>query len=169
MATLGKTSAGATTTTSSGNKTVVSAFTADTTGDVDTGYVRVRVDTGTATVRVVIYADSSGSPGALLAETDPITVTNTTSSFQSAAFTGANIITLNNGTTYHIGAAWADPGTNSVIYDRDSTASLRNEQTSDRPDPFGAPSLNSSGPIAAYVDYFAAAGPTNNGGFFAFF
>ena len=168
MATLGKTTSGTNATQSSGNKTVVSPFTAGASGVLANGYVRARVDTGTGTIRAVVYADSSGAPGAKIAESDAISVTNTTIAELTGPFSGANLQSIVSGTVYHIGASWPDPGSNNIEYERDNTASQRNEQTSDRPDPFGTPSLTSGGPIAAYVDFFPAV-VTDDGAFFEFF
>lgn len=158
MTVLGKNTAGSTTTSSSGNKAVVSPVTASVTGKVLSGGFKVAVDTGTGSAVVCVYADSSGAPGALLAISNTITITNTTSAFLTTTFTGTNQIILTSGTSYWVGATWPDPGTNNIIYDRDATANQRDEQSTNQPNPFGTPTLVSTGPIAAYVDLFPVAG-----------
>jgi hypothetical protein len=160
MTTLGKTTTGTTTNTSSGNKAVVSPATASGSGTLTAGHFRVSISAGTADVNLVVYADSGGSPGALLAVSDTLTISNTALAWNDFTFSGANQISISNGVTYHVGGSWADPGATSFTYERDNTASQRFEQTSHNPDPFGTPSLNSGGPVAAYVEFSAGASAT---------
>lgn len=164
MATLGKTSDGASTSLSSADKTVTSAVTATSSGVVTAGHFRAWLSaTGSTTTKVVIYADSAGNPGALLASSDAATLTITAEAQTNVVFSGANRITVVNGTTYHVGLAWLDPGTPSVTFSRDNTASQRNEASSYLPDPFGAPTAL-TGPVDVYVDVEPA-----SGAFFALF
>jgi hypothetical protein len=160
MTTLGKTTTGTTTTSSSGNKTVVSPATASASGTLATGQFRVLITSGTGDLNLVVYADSGGSPGALLAVSDTLTISNTTMAWNVFTFSGANQISITNATTYQVGASWADPGAASFTYERDNTASQRNEQTTHNPSPFGTPSLTSGGPVAAYVVFNSSANPS---------
>ena len=159
MTTLGKTTTGTNTTSSSGNKAVVSPHTASGSGTLATGRCRILITTGTGDVNLVVYADSGGSPGALLATSDTLTISNTAMAWNDFTFSGANQISIVDTTTYHVGASWADPGSASFTYERDNTASQRNEQTTHNPDPFGTPSLTSGGPIAVYVEFTSGANP----------
>lgn len=157
MTTLGKTTTGTNTNTSSGNKAVASPATASGSGTLTAGHFRVSISAGTADVNLVVYADSSGSPGALLAVSDTLTISNTALAWNDFTFSGANQISISDTVTYHVGASWADPGATSFTYERDNTASQRNEQTTHNPDPFGTPSLTSGGPVAVYLEFSAGA------------
>lgn len=159
MTVLGLNTAGSTTNTSSGNKCVVSPFTPSTSGTVVSGGVYSAIDGGTGNMTVVVYADSSGLPGALLATSDAFAVTNTTLAFNTTTFSGANQINVSSGTQYWIGASWAKPGTQTFTYGRNNTTNQREEQTTNDPNPFGTPSLTSGGPICAYVNYNVASPP----------
>lgn len=156
MASFGKSTTGSNTNTSSGNKAVVSPATPASSGTVTAGHFRINIDSGSGNVDLVIYADSSGAPGALLATSDAVSVTNTTMAWVDFTFSGANQISVVSGTQYWVGASWADPGTPTFTYERDNTASQRDEQTTHDPNPFGTPSLTSGGPIAVYIDYTTA-------------
>ena len=169
MSTLGKTSAGSTSSTSSGNKTVASKFTASATGTLDSGSAALWMDSGmTTTAKLCVYADSSGAPGSQLAESDPNTVTSTTLGHNEAfTFSGAERITITNGVDYWIAPTWQDPGTGNINYGRDGTASGRQEVNTYNPDPCGTPSAQ-SGPVAAYVNVIDATS-SDFGEFFDFF
>lgn len=118
---------------------------------------------------MAIYADSAGAPGALLAESDALTLTATTEAERTFTFSGVNQISVTSGTPYWIAVAWNDPGTPSVTVSRDGTATSRREQTVSSwptlPNPYGAPTASNTGPIDAYITYVE---PTSgdNGGFF---
>src|SRR5690242_14384326 len=75
---LGNTMDSASTSASSANKTVVSKATASVNGTITAGHARLWVDAGTASVKMCVYADSSGTPGSLLALSDALTLSNTT-------------------------------------------------------------------------------------------
>lgn len=167
MPTFGKTDAGISNSTSSANKTMVSPATPGSSGTVDTAVVRMSIDSGSANVKFCIYADNAGDPGAKLAESDVLSVTNNTEQALAFTFSGANRINITSGTPYHIGPSWSDPGTPIITVYRDSTASLRKENSSYAADPFGTPTVL-SGPIAAYVNYLLPA-TGDDGAFFAFF
>lgn len=165
MATFGKTTDGTGNSASSVDKMFVSSASPSTSGTVTSGTVRDWLSSaGNGPSKCVIYADSSGSPGALLATSDEVTITNTAEAAQTYNFSGANQISITGGTTYWIGVAWQDPGTPSFTVSRDSTASQRKEQTftyPTLPDPFGTPSATNSGPIDVFITY------TESGAFIA--
>ena len=165
MATLGKTSNGTGQSSSSANKTVVSLFTADANGVLASGAARLWVDAGSASVQLVVYADSAGAPGALLALSDSESISNTSETEIAFDFSGADQIDIDNGTSYWLGFTWADPGTNAITWSRDATASQAQQNSSNAADPFGSPTAL-SGPIDVYVNHFPS---TNKGGFFALF
>jgi hypothetical protein len=155
---LGKTTDGASSSASSADKTAVSKFTAAANGTLTAGHARVWLSaTGSATVKCVVYADSAGSPGARLASSNAVTVTNTTEALKDFTFSGADQIAIASGTSYWIGVAWADPGTVSLNISRDGTASGRQEASSYAPASFGTPTAL-TGPIDVYVDTSSGTG-----------
>jgi len=174
VATFGKTTDGASISGSSANRVWVSAGTPAETGTVQTGHVRLLVQAGLPAAfntRFVIYADSAGSPGALLAQSDVLSIPTsaTTESERVYTFSGGQQITVNSGTQYWIGLAWDDPdpgGTLQIQISRDNTATSRYEQTATAgptpPNPYGSPTANNTGPIDAYVTF--STGPTVVGG-----
>lgn len=158
-ATFGETSDGASETCSSTARKKVSSASPSSNGTVDSLTVRFRVNsTGTTTVNGIIYADSGGSPGALLATTASTSVSSTVESAVTMSFVGANQIAVTGGTTYWIGFIADDPGSPSHCISRaaSGTDSVTNTDTyADGPsNPFGTPSTE-AGPIDAYVTYTA--------------
>ncbi|MBK8246315.1 MAG: hypothetical protein IPK85_02730 [Gemmatimonadetes bacterium] len=168
MATFGKTDAGISSSTSSANKTMVSPATPASSGTITGATARMSIDSGSATVKFCIYADSAGDPGAKLAESDPLVISNTTEQALNFTFSGANLINVVSGTPYHIGPSWADPGTPIITVYRDSTAGQRKENSSYAADPFGTPTAL-AGPIAAYVTYSVPVTAEADPMFFDFF
>jgi hypothetical protein len=176
VATFGKTTDGTGSSGSSAPRVWVSAATPSSTGTVQTGQARLSVQAGLSAsfnTRFVIYADSSGAPGALLAQSDVLVIpaTATTEAEQVYTFSGANQITVTSGTQYWIGVAWNDPdpsGTLQVLISRDATAGQRQEQTATSgptpPNPFGTPTGSNTGPIDAYVTYTAGTTYSKTGG-----
>jgi hypothetical protein len=148
---LGKQTDGTATSASSGNKSVVSKYTATTSGVVTAGHSRLWVDTGTAAPEMVVYADTSGAVGGLLGKSDTVTISNTTEAKIDFTFTGTQQAAITSGQDYWIGFTWPDPGTNNISWSRDGTASASQQNNFHAPDPFGTPTA-SSGPIDAYVD-----------------
>jgi hypothetical protein len=147
----------------------VSRFVANNNGVLTVGHARLFVSAVSTVAKVVVYADNAGEPGAQLGETDEFTVANTTDADHSSPFTGANQADIVNGTAYHIGATWVDPGgVNTISMARDNLGvGQAKESPGYAPDPFGtATSLN--GPVAAYVEYLPAA-TADDGAFFEFF
>lgn len=149
---LGKDTNGTQSSASTANKTAVSRFTADATGVLDVGHARLSLTGGSTVCKLFVYADSSNLPGALLAASDEVTISNTTEAVVDFVFTGANRIDITNGTAYHLGPGWADLGTDSLNISRDATASMRQEVNAYGPNPFGTPTAQ-SGPIDAWVEY----------------
>lgn len=168
MATFGETSDGTNQSTSSANRVWVSQATPATSGTVTTGHVRLALDSaGSTSVKFAIYADSSGEPGALLAESDAITVNDTTIQWRTLTFSGGNQISVTGGTPYWVGPAWQDPGVPGVTQRWTGSAGGRREQSvaswPTLPNPYGTPtSSTGSGPLSAYVTYTegSSSGPT---------
>jgi hypothetical protein len=154
--TAGKVTDGTGSSLSSATRVFVSQGTPTVTGALISGVARANLDAaGSSAMRFVVYADAAGEPGALLASSDELTVTNTTEQALTFPFSGVNQVTLNNGTNYWLGLAWVDPGTPSVSISRDSTAALRREQTwtpPTLPNPYGTALTSGTGPIDAFVN-----------------
>src|SRR5690606_41874570 len=91
------------------------------------------VDSGSTTVRFVIYSDTAGDPDALLAQSDSITLSGTSMQAREFTFSGAQRITLTEGTDYWIGLSWQDPGSASVRYWRAPKNSNRRPETNNHP------------------------------------
>lgn len=173
MTTFGKTDNGSTSFTSSTDKIAVSAATPAGSGTVQSAGAQIWMDsTGSTNSKFVIYADSGGAPGALLAESDVVNFNITTANSERIfSFSGANQISITGGTQYWIGVAWQDPGTPSVRVSRDNTNTTdgRHEQSGagftwpTLPSPYGTPTLTSGGPISAYVTYTETAGGGGGG------
>lgn len=161
---LGKTTDGATSSSSSANKTVVSKVTASVSGTVTAGHSRLWIDTGTASVEMVVYSDSGGSPGSLLGLSDTVTVSNTTEAQKDFTFSGVQQAAITAGTDYWIGFTWPDPGTNNISWSRDSTASQAQQNALHAATTFGTPGTALSGPIDAYVDVTSTSGGGGGGG-----
>lgn len=158
MATFGKTTNGGSTSNSSANRVWVSKHSPGTSGVIQTGHARCFLSAaGSTNLKACVYADSSGEPGALLAESDVLVLTSTTEAERVFTFSGENIIEVVGGTDYWIGYGWNDPGSPSVSVSRDGTASLRREQTATSgptfPDPYGTPLASNTGPIDFYITY----------------
>jgi hypothetical protein len=163
--TVGKTSAGSTSSPSSTDKLAVSQFTASSgnSGTLTSGGAHVWLSAaGSSATRMVVYADSSGAPGTKLAESAEVTITQTSDVEVGYTFSGGNQITITDSVTYWIGVYWQDPGTPSINIGRDATILStatppgRYEQSGagvtypTAPSPFGTGTAQ-SGPIAAYV------------------
>lgn len=168
MATFGKTFDGAGSSASSADKTSVSSASPASGGTVTEGHARIWLSAaGSTTVNCVIYADSSGVPGALLATSDSVTLTATAEAQVDFTFSNTNRITVAAGTTYWVGVSWQDPGTPSLNLSRDATANGRQEASAYLPNPFGTPTAL-TGPIDVFITYDLP-DTADTGGFFAFF
>lgn len=81
-------------------------------GTVTQGRMRVRISSaGSAASAMVIYSDSSGDPGTLLATSDERIITATSLTDTTYIFSGQNKINLQPNTSYYVGIHNADPGT----------------------------------------------------------
>jgi hypothetical protein len=158
VANVGNTANGTGASSSTANKTVVSKFTAGSGGTLDAGHARLWVDAGTASIELVVYADSSGVPGALLAKSNTVAVSNTAEADKTFAFSGTQRIALVSGTAYWIGFTWADPGTNTISWSRGTTTSQAQQNALHAASAFGTPGTALSGPIDAYVTLAASGG-----------
>lgn len=160
---LGKQTDGSASSSSSGNKTTVSKFTATATGTITAGHSRLWVDSGTASIQMVVYADSSGNPGALLGLSDALTVSNTAEAQKDFTFTGGQQASITSGVDYWLGFTWADPGTNNITWSRDTTSGAAQQNSSVAANPFGTPT-SASGPIDTFVDVVSVGGGGGGGG-----
>lgn len=162
MATFGKLTNGASVTNYSVVNLGVSAATPLSSGTATKGTARVSVSSGSTDAKFAIYADSSNSPGVKLAESDIVTISNTSEQEVDFPFSGANQVAIVSGTQYWVGVGFNDPGTPTIGVSRDATASLRTEQNAftwpNLPEPFGTPSFTGGGPVDAYVTYTEAGG-----------
>ena len=167
MTTLGKTTDGSTTSTASTAKAVASVATATADGVLATGAARVWVASGSVPVQLGVWADSSGSPGALLALSDSVSISATANTETPFTFSGANQIAIVNGVAYWIGPTWALPGV-VMTWARDAVAVGQVKSVNAQaPNPFGTAS-DLNGPLAAYVNHFPAVS-AEDGAFFEFF
>lgn len=167
MATFGKTSNGASSSSSSADGKLVSAATPATSGTVTAGTCRLWLDSaGTCNVRMVIYSDVAGSLTAastLLAVSDDTSFTNTTEADVNFTFSGGNQIAITGGQQYWIGFHAQDPGTPTWNISRDATADGRKVNGDDvwtggAAAVWGADITSLSGPIDAYITYTEAGG-----------
>lgn len=164
MATFGKTTDGTGASTSTSSRVFCSTATPASSGTVTGGAARISLSaSGSVAARMAIYSDSSGSPGALLASSDLLTVTATSEAEHVFTFSAGNQISITAGTPYWIGVGWAAPGNPpGMTVSRDGTAGGRYEQTISSwptlPNPFGTPVANNTGPIDAYITYTVSGG-----------
>lgn len=114
--------------------------------------IRGSISIENTTIKGVVYADSGGAPGALIAVGSEVTVNSSTEQEWVSTISFTVVI----GTTYWIGFHQKDPGTGNFSISRDSVVggSQTNTDTySDGPsDPFGTPTAE-TGPIDCYVSY----------------
>lgn len=147
-------------------KTAVSRAIPSSTGTVQTGHAKMSVASGTKSVVFVIYAnetvDGVDQPGARLAISDEVDLTSTTPVIVEFPFSGANQITVQDGTKYWVGYSWSNEGGAFSGYRADSNSAPRWEHedyTFPNPwDPFTAGGVDGnarplSGPIVAWVSY----------------
>jgi hypothetical protein len=168
MPTFGQTGNQGSSSASTADKTAVSVATPGSSGTVDSATARVFMSGGSTLAKFCIYADNAGEPGAKLAESNQITISNTTEQAINFPFSGVNRINIVSGTPYWIGPSWLDPGTDTLSISRGTTTAGRREVASYAPNPFGTSSVL-TGPIDAYVDYLLPVSSSDDGGFFEFF
>lgn len=161
MATFGKTTNGGSTTNSSADRKKVSTATPSSSGTATSITIRGNITVENTTIKGLVYADSAGAPGALLAVGSEITVNSTS----EAEWTGSITFSVVSGTPYWIGYHQKDPGTGSFTISRDATANQSQTNTdtyADGPtDPFGTPTAE-AGPVDVYVTYNEAGVNTTN-------
>lgn len=107
-------------------------------------------------VKGIIYANSGGNPGALLAVSDEVTITNTVEQAVDLPLSGANQISVVSGTTYWIGYHNEDPGTGDFRQSRSATAGAQRRSSdtySDGPNDPWSETGTADGPIDCYVTY----------------
>jgi hypothetical protein len=159
--TVGKVTDGSASSASTSDKTAVSLHTAGGDGILVSGRARVWVSGGSATANLVVYANTGGEPGALLAQSNDKTITSTTEIETGFTFSGAEQIAIVDGTSYWVGVSWLDPGTESLTISRDAVAGGRRESSAYLPDPFGTPATL-TGPIDAFLEVETSAPPVGS-------
>ena len=159
-ATFGLTANNASTQTQSADRKYVYSATPASSGTVKGGVGRVWLSAaGNSQARLVIYSDSAGSPNALLAQSDQVTISNTSEAAQSFSFSGANQIAITSGTPYWIGVHFSDPGTPNFTISRANTASLTRSDPdtySDGPANPCSCGTSSNGGLDIYIEYTEA-------------
>lgn len=155
--TFGKTDNGANSSSWSIDRAVLSSATSGVAGRVTKLTARIWLDAaGSAKVKGLIYADSGGNPGALLATSDEVTITNTAEAAVDLPFSGANIIDVAAATTYWIGYQNEDPGTVNFVQSRADTANLQrrsNDTYSDGPNDPWSETGTANGAIDCFATY----------------
>lgn len=162
MATFGKNADGTNVQTFSGDRIYLSTATPSTSGTVTAGGGRIRLtSSGSTLTKMVIFADSGGSPGNFLAQSDELTINWTTVTDTVWTFSGVNQISITAGTPYWIGFWSDDPGTPSYEYKRDNNANV-NHFAADTYSTAGTPTSpfssggTANGPLNAYITYTEA-------------
>lgn len=139
------------------DRAVLSSATSGVAGRVTKLTARIWLDAaGSAKVKGLIYADSGGNPGALLATSDEVTITNTAEAAVDLPFSGANIINVTAATTYWIGYQNEDPGTVNFVQSRADTANLQrrsNDTYSDGPNDPWSETGTANGRIDCFATY----------------
>lgn len=160
--TFGKTSDGASTSTSSADGKIVSAMTPAANGIITSLKCRLWLSSsGTCNWRGVLYSDVAGaltSASTLLANTADGSFTDTTEVEQSLNFVGSQRIAITASQQYWGGFHAQDPGTPSWTISRDATADGRKVNGDDvwtggSATPWGADITSLSGPIDCYITY----------------
>lgn len=119
MATLGKTTNGTFTTSASADGIYLSSAIATVTETLDSGSIRVSLSSaGSSLAKLVVYSNLSFVPTNLLAESDEVTITNTTEQEIAFTFSGLNRITITDGVRYYFGIFFQDPGTPDMVMSR---------------------------------------------------
>src|SRR3990167_6995396 len=165
MATFGKTTDGSSMITGIGAAKFVSTASPSSSGIATKLTARLDLSAaGSVPAKGVIYSDNAGSPDALLATSDEVTVTNTTEQAIDLPFSGANQLTVSSGTNYWIGIHWSSFPSHNYGISMDSTSSgnkTNNDTYSDGPsDPFGARNTG-TGILDCYVTYTEGATTTS--------
>lgn len=159
MATFGNTGAGTQANFFLEGTTFGSLFTLTENGSLS--MMTLRVDSMAANTTGVtgrVYADTAGTPGALLGSTTSRTLTTSDTGLQD--FTFAAPLDLSAGSYW---LCFSSTGGNNFAARSDSVADLTKIQAASAPDPF-APTVNSEGPSIIYATYtvLAAAAQLRN-------
>lgn len=164
--TLGQTTNNASTQSNSTDRKYVNPATAGASGTVVSGVARIW-NTGTVSSgsKLVIYSNTSGNCATtetLLATSDETTLaTGGSETAVAYTFSGANQISITNGTSYCIGVHFSDPGTGNINISRANTvAPVRSDPDtySDGPTATCDCATSSNGPLDLYIEFDDAAG-----------
>jgi hypothetical protein len=137
---LGRTSAGATADFTTSDTTAAWSFVAAASGNLKYIFSQTQVANTATAVKLGIYADSAGAPGARLgfASVDDLTTANGTG---VARATLSSTVAITSGTTYWL--AWSSLG-DTRNFQGDSAGSYKETDTArDFPDPFGTATTSS--------------------------
>ena len=166
MAVFGKTTNGADSIQQNGQRKVVSKATPSSNGTVTSLTARIWRSSANPLARAVIYADNAGAPGALLATSDELTISNSSEAEITFTFSGGNQISIVSGTPYWIGILFDAQTMGFSLLGRsygggESNAQAENVDTySDgASDPFGTPTYQ-DGTLDAYVTYTEEGSPS---------
>lgn len=160
--TFGQTTIGANTSVSSADKMNVSKFTPAASGTLSAAHARLWLSAAGATCKTkfIVFADNAGVPGAKIAESAEIIITNTAAAVIDYTFSGANAAAVTAGTPVHIGVAWQAPSAGNLTWSRANTAAQAFQQSGFTyptvPASYGT-ATTASGPIDVYVDTVATA------------
>jgi hypothetical protein len=156
-ATFGLTANNGSVQTNSTDRKYVYSATPATSGTVTAGTARIWLSAaGSSNAKLVIYSDNAGSPDALLATSDEVTVNWTTETATDFTFSGANQIAVTGGTAYWIGIHFSDPGTPNFTISRANNAGLVRSDPdtySDGPTATCSCATSSNGGLDIYITY----------------
>ena len=148
--TFGRTDTGNTTQGYSANQKAGNIFTCGATGSLSKLTVRMKRNSTSGKVRLALYADSSGAPGALIAQTQETTVTTTTAWYDFPFLAGAYPSVVN-GTSYWL-AVLTDEAYTLRVNNTTGTINYNTDTYSDGfANPFGTPSTTASRQICIYA------------------
>ena len=159
--TFGQTTIDGTSSASSADKMIVSKFTPGASGTLSAGHARLWLSAAGATCKTkfIVFADSAGVPGAKVAESAEITISNTAQAVIDYTFANGSVVS---GTPVWLGVAWQQPSAGNINFARGVTASAQLQQSTFTyptvPATFGT-ATTASGPIDVYVDTVATANP----------
>ncbi len=140
--TFGRTSVGDSTRAMSADTKVASKFTANGSGPLSSLTVRCRRTSSTGNIKAALYADSAGSPGALLAETTAVSC-GTSAAWRTFVFAEGTEPTVVNGTAYWIAISSAGAYTYTMLSTGTNLEYNNDTYSNGFSDPFGASSYYS--------------------------
>lgn len=159
---LGNTANDASVQTNSNDRKYVNPATAGASGTVVSGVARIwNGGTVSSNTNLVIYSNTSGTCATtetLLAVSDTLAVASgTTEAARNYTFSGANQISITNGTSYCIGVHFSDPGTGNISISRANTGASvvksDGDTYSDGPTATCSCTTSSNGPLNLYVEF----------------